>query len=152
MATVDNGTQVWEYDFACIRLKGLGIDFPIESIKYGIKRENQKGYGNSATITRRTRGRATGDGGQVKMTKEIGQTFKQELVNKYGGILEALFPLSVSYGINGQPVITDELVDVEVDGIDNDHGEGTDGLMETFDISYTPLTSGGLPLFKTPPQ
>lgn len=144
MAEVDG----FYYDFACIRTKFDGVEYPIEDFSAPIKRENAKGFGNSATVKRVTRGRITGEGGKFTMDLTTALAFKTALATKYGGVMDAIFDASVSCGINDQAVITNDVPSIVIEGISTEHKEGVEGPLQAFDFSFRPKTSDGVVLLK----
>ena len=135
-----------DYDFACIEAKVGTTTYPICAIGYGDPREIGKVFGNSSKKRGRTRGQVDATG-SFEMFFADARDFLKAMTTEFGGYYEGDFPVTVSYGNNGQPVVTDKLFDVCLTDVQDDHGEGTDALKTSFEMDIMTIKRDGSQAF-----
>lgn len=110
--------------------------------------------GQSASVPEvlgRTRGKMQiGEGSLETDDVEEAQLFIDHLSEQNGGdgFSDIIFPVLVRYISPGRPAITRELVGVRVLDVDEDPGDGAEGVQTSFPISFLYRTFNGKKPFK----
>ncbi len=136
-----------DWDFTSIELKVGTRVFPCTSVNYDDPREIGKLFGNSGVKRGRTRGQVDPTGG-FEMFKSDATDLLEYLTELYGGYYEGDFEFTVTFGNNNQATQTDKLTNCTLVNVSDDHGEGTDALVEGFEMDVITILRGKARAFK----
>ena len=139
------------YDFSSIiiRAKGVQLEDGVSEINYKHSVERGSFFGNSRKRKARTSGKYTAEGS----TKMLRITHVA-LVAALGGdgYMDEEFEITVSYADHGQPVITDYLQNVMLNGDDVSPPEGNDPVQVSCDLDVDELWMNGVKPIKEKAQ
>lgn len=129
------------YSWASIAIRVDGAEtVAIKEISYTHKVERSKIRGAGMRPIGRTRGEYEAEG-SLTLYREGWDTLRR----KFGaGYMERRFSIVVSYAEEGQPVVTDELLDCVIASVENNPSQGTDALEVSLDLDIMALREGGL--------
>lgn len=139
------------YDFSSIiiRAKGVAIEDGVSEINYKHSVERGSFFGNSRKRKARTPGKYSAEGS----TKMLRITHAAMVTALGGdGYLDEEFEITVSYAEQGQPVITDYLKGVMLNGDDVGAPEGTDPVQVACDLDITEIWMNGVKPIKEKAQ
>ena len=126
------------YDHGQCEIRINGTHYPmVKSITYSQKLERGKAKGTSPVTRSYTRGALDADG-SLEMYKTTDGGSLQLIRDLGDGFLEKDLSITVSFGVDGDPVTVDELVHVRLGGTEGGSSEGTDPNVDKF-----PLTMKG---------
>jgi len=132
------------YDFASIVFHINGdVVLGVKEISYKNSRERGEVRGTHPQKLARTRGQYKSEASATLYRREF-----DELVQKLGeGYMEIVFPITVSYANDGQPLVTDTIVGCTITEDDHSNSSGTDPteVKITFDPMYI-LVNGVAPI------
>lgn len=138
--SIING-RAYDYSSIIIRAKGVAIEDGVSEISYKHSVERGGFWGNSRKRKARTSGKysAEGSGKMLRITHVT-------LVAALGGdgYLDEEFEITVSYADRGQPVITDYLKGVMLNGDDVSASEGTDAIQVSCDFDIDEVWMNGV--------
>lgn len=139
------------YDFSSIiiRAKGVAIEDGVSEISYKHSVERGSFFGNSRKRKARTSGKYSADG-SLKMLRIT----HDAMVTALGGdgYLDEEFEITVSYADHGQPVITDYLKSVMLNGDDVSASEGNDPVQVSCDLDIDEVWMNGVKPIKEKAQ
>jgi hypothetical protein len=123
------------YDFASIiaHING-GLVLGVKEISYKNSKERGEVRGTSPQKLARTRGQYKCEASATLYRREF-----DELITQLGdGYMEIVFPITVSYANDGQPLVTDTIVGCTINEDDHSNSSGTDPteVKLTFDPMY----------------
>ena len=128
------------YDHGDLTVKWGGKQYDdVKELKYSTKREIGKFRGNSPVARGRTRGTIDFEGSIVILRS----TFDQIVAERGDGWMEDEFDTTATYGNDGQPLVTDELVGCTVIGVENSSSEGADPNEVTLNLDIKSIKYGG---------
>ena len=132
------------YDFSSIVFHINGdIVLGVKEISYKNSRDRGELRGTSPQKLGRTRGQYKSEASATVYRREF-----DELIIKLGdGYMEIVFPITVSYADDGQPLVTDTIVGCTIGEDDHSNSSGTDPteVKLTFDPMYI-LINGKAPI------
>ena len=127
------------YDFASIVFHINGdVVLGVKEISYKNSRERGELRGTSPQKLGRTRGTYKAEASATLFRREF-----DELIKKLGdGYMEIVFPITISYANDEQPLVTDTIVGCTINEDDHSNSSGTDPteVKLTFDPMYILLT------------
>lgn len=147
MAVIDTRT----YDFSDIRLRVNQTSFKLLAVSYKSNREVGKGRDNAPKVVYRTRGFSDPDG-EIRMYLHDRDDFLAALqdTSETGAFGDAVFEVTVTYGTDNQPTITDKLTGCILLDVDISNDAGSDALEVTFPIDIGDIEYGGRKFFNDP--
>jgi len=147
MSTIVNG-QIYDHGDVEVTFTtssgGLRV-IPVESVSYSAPRESQAKFGHSRIPVARTTGRIEPEF-EVSMLKENFDELATFLVSNNGSIFGGGFGLSVRYGTGDKPKQVDNLISCQLNDVQSESSEGTDGLVVTCPGNCNNITFNGNPL------
>lgn len=124
------------YDHGQIEIKINGLHYAlVKSLTYSSKLERGKAMGTSPLVRAFTRGKYEGDG-SLEMYKSIDGGSLALLRDLGDGYLEKDLTITISYGVDGDPVTLDTLVGVRLGGHEGGSSEGTDTNVDKFPFVF----------------
>lgn len=131
--TLINGRS---YDHGQVEVKINGTHYPmVKALTYSTKLERGKAMGTSPIVRSFTRGKYEGDG-SLELYKTTDGGSLQLLRDLGDGYLEKELTITVSFGVDGDPVTLDTLVGVRLGGHEGGSSEGTDPNVDKFPIMF----------------
>jgi hypothetical protein len=135
------------YDFSSITLQlpnGKMLGF--KEVTYSVKLEPGEVRGAHPQILGRTRGNYTAEGSLTVFRQEA-----DEIRTALGdGYMEKEFDITVTYGEDGQPTVTDILKACRIVNDDASRSQGQDPLEEKLDLSILSVRKNGKHALKKP--
>lgn len=135
------------YDHGQVEVKVNGVHYAmVKALTYSTKLERGKAMGTSPFVRQFTRGKYEGDG-SLELYKTVDGGSLQLLRDLGDGYLEKDVTITVSFGVDGDPVTLDKLVGVRLGGHEGGSSEGTDPNVDKFSFVFKgALIDGKQPL------
>ena len=128
------------YDHGDLTVKWGGKQYDdVKELKYSTKREVGKFRGTSPMARGRTRGTIDFEG-SIVILRSI---FDQIVAERGDGWIESEFDITATYGNDGQPLVTDELIGCTVIGVENSSSDGADPNEVTLNLDIKSVKYGG---------
>lgn len=128
------------YDHGDLTVKWGGKLYDdIKELKYSTKREIGKFRGTSPLARGRTRGTLDFEGSMVVLRS----TLDTLIAERGDGWMEEEFDVTATYGNDGQPLVTDELIGCTVIGVENSSSEGADPNEVTLNLDIKGIKYNG---------
>lgn len=129
--TLING-RVYDHGQCEIRINGTHYAM-VKSITYSQKLERGKAKGTSPVTRAYTRGSLEAEG-NIEMYKTLDGGSLQLVRDLGDGFLEKELFITVSFGVDGDPITVDELVHCHLGGTEGGSSEGTDPNVDKFPL------------------
>lgn len=128
------------YDHGDLTVKWGGKQYDdVKELKYSAKREIGKFRGTSPLARGRTRGTIDFEGSMVVLRS----TLDQMIAERGEGWMEFEFDVVATYGNDGQPLVTDELIGCTIIGVENSSSEGADANEVTLNLDIKAINYAG---------
>lgn len=135
------------YSFVSIEFGANGaIMRGVSSIDYGDELTPGKMRGTGPNVIGRTRGEYDGDG-EVEMYRLEWENLKSTLGVAGVGFGETAWPITVTYGETGQPVVTDTLEGCRITKVRTGGQEGSDPTKVKLTIDLLRILHNGVPIY-----